>query len=149
MAASDKPHVIRLRGPWQWGLRTPSADHDCPIIQTGESHFASYFQLPQGARGRFELRRRFNWPQKLGYRESLWVVVATAALPELWIELNSEPLGRIERTDRLPADWEISARVLPHNELRLIWDLDADRLPDHTSWVEVQLEVRLDVGPPA
>jgi hypothetical protein len=151
MARSDEPHVIRLRGPWQYGMRLPpSAAHGCPEIKTGELRLPIRVEnvVPDEPRGRFELRRRFNWREPLGYRESLWVVVTVVALPDLWIELNGESLGRIEPANPLPAAWDITARVMAHNELRLLWDLDAALLRDNVSWVEVQLEVRLDVGPP-
>jgi hypothetical protein len=140
MTRSDKPHVIRLRGPWRVvRFETDSVDVRLPVRSADVA--------PGDFRGQIELRRSFNWPEPLGYRESLWIVVIEAAWPRFSVELNGRPLGTVAGVDPLPAAWEITPRVTDHNELRLTWNIDERASAEDASWVEVQLEVRLDVGP--
>ncbi len=142
MTRSDKAHVIRLRGPWQVArFETDAVDVRLPVC--------SQDLVSAEFRGSLELRRRFNWPEPLGYRESLWIVVIEAAWPKFSVELNGQPLGTVAELSHLPAAWEITPRVTDHNELRLAWNIiDEPATLGDSSWVDVQLEVRLDVGPP-
>ena len=151
MACSDEPHVIRLRGPWQFTRRCveKSDIRECSVAATGDVRLPvrSGNFVYSDFRGRVELRRNFNWPEPLSYRESLWIVVQEAAWPRLSVDLNGQPLGTVEGFRHLPAAWEITPRVTAHNELQLTWNIDAPATLEKLSWVEVQLEVRLDVGP--
>ena len=79
--------------------------------------------VPEDFRGRLEMRRNFNWPEALAYRESLWLVVTAAAWPELSVEVNDQPLGSVQATDPLPAAWDITPLVAAHNELQLTWNI--------------------------
>jgi len=139
MSPSDKPHVIRLRGPW----RVTRAETDAGEVRLpvrARDFVAADF------RGGIELRRNFNWPEPLGDRESLWLVVQQAACPRFSIDLNDQPLGTVAERSQVPAAWQITHRVTAHNELRLTWSINEPAAPEDSSWVEVQLEVRLDVG---
>jgi hypothetical protein len=150
MARSDKPHVIRLRGPWQV-TRSSSSQSVAPATSPSTTDKLSFparsgHVAPADFRGRLNLRRSFNWLEPLSYCESLWLVVQAAAWPRLSLELNGLPLGTVEATHPLPAAWDITSRVTAHNELQLTWNIDTPATLENQCWVEVQLEVRLEVG---
>jgi hypothetical protein len=152
MAPHDKPHVIRLRGPWECArdrFAVQSPEYECSVADVFEIRLpiSTDDLVPPGYRGTLELRRNFNWPEPLGYRESLWLVVVAAAWPAFSVELNGQALGSVTLSDQLPAAWEIASQAKAHNGLRLGWNIDGSTALQDQSWVDVQLEVRLDVGP--
>jgi hypothetical protein len=161
MTPSDKPHVIRLRGPWKCArdrFAVQSPEYECSVADVFEIRLPIPTDdlVPPGYRGTLELRRNFNWPESLGYRESLWLVVPSAAWPRFSVELNGVALDAVEEPRTLPAAWEITTRITPHNEVRLAWEIGTQasdagtswfEVLENLSWVDVHLEVRLDVGP--
>jgi len=92
---------------------------ECSVAATGDVRLPvrSGNFVYSDFRGRVELRRNFNWPEPLSYRESLWIVVQEGSLARLSVDLNGQPLGTVEGFRHLPAAWEITPRVTAHNEL--------------------------------
>ena len=125
------PHVIRLRGPWEYQplARTVLLPDGSTQTEPGDLPSGGRMQMPAnwGAtlgldfRGRVRYTRGFNWTAALGDGDRVELVVEQAdAFGE--ITLNGTPLGRIQLSDP-PARYEIAALLQPRNELIVVVEL--------------------------
>jgi hypothetical protein len=110
-----KPHVIRLRGPWDAQLAACDGSPD----GAGE-RLASLGQLwrwlPADFQGQVAVRRRFGCPPQLASEER--VVLVIPALPAaLEVRLNDEELGAAAAHTEVRFD--IRRRLAARNELVL------------------------------
>lgn len=152
------PHVIRLRGPWEFEVLSgadSAACEDAPARATnGKARLPCDWSetLARAFRGRVRYRRRFNRPTGLDSHERVWLVVeGVDAFGQA--TLNGQALGEV-RGYALPASFDVTDLLAPNNELLLDVELPADAAPaSHTTRPgresmpggpigEVRLEVR-------
>ena len=161
---SATPHIIRLRGPWQYEplerLRLAAdgetvADN-ASLPPPGEAILPADWTRTLGAdfRGRVRYRRRFGRPTNLAAGQAVWLVLGGVDLRgEAW--LNEQPLGRVDGY-REPARFLVTDRLAERNQL--ILDVE---LPPLDFQSEQRLrsdraglaggpigEVRLEIDPP-
>ncbi len=150
-ASEHPPHVIRLRGPWRWEVRGPSAEkttvagepgHRSPAAEQRAKTFAAPDGLPQALAGtairRLRLSRRFHRPTGLGPKASVELVIERLSAVGQ-IRLNNALLGP------LPADaarFRITDQLQMTNELQL--DLEVGREAD-TAPEGLRVDVRLEI----
>lgn len=119
-----EPHVIRLRGPWEYEVlaryslapdgAVQETIHDPPTA--GKTTVPGDWAADLGADflGRVRYRRRFNTPTNL---EHEWVFVACDGVDcEGRMLLNGQELGRLSRQ---LARFDINARLALHNVLEV------------------------------
>ncbi|HUY90625.1 MAG TPA: hypothetical protein VMV10_17945 [Pirellulales bacterium] len=152
------PHVMRLRGPWEFEvLRSAAADspgRSAPAGLSGRVRAPCDWSqsLGLGFRGAVRYRRRFNRPSGLDPHERVWLVVEGvdafgAAM------LNGRALGQAPGY-ALPASFDVTEWLSPSNELFIDVELP-DELPGGSAALrpgretlaggligEVRLEVR-------
>lgn len=141
-----KPHIIRLRGPWEYkAVELGIAAGRVTLPAPG---------LPQISRGgAVELSRRFGMPTGLGVHDRVWLVIQ--ALGSGIAILNDGELGPLSSDGRLEVD--VTTNLAERNELRLELKLPSahcvsaqagesmtQREPDQSrlSFLEVWLEIR-------
>ncbi|HJT35787.1 MAG TPA: hypothetical protein VJ783_27410 [Pirellulales bacterium] len=127
------PHVIRLRGPWQY----------TPLIRFGEGPLPApgRVELPTdwGAtlgekfRGRVRYERSFNSPSNLDPHERVWLIV-DGADARADVHLNGQSLGTIEGY-ALSAEWDITEIIGSRNLLGLdVEQPNTDSAPASSAW---------------
>jgi beta-galactosidase/beta-glucuronidase len=120
----SQPHVIRLRGPWQFEpvARFVPVDHDTFREQTDGLPEGGKTQVPgdwtdalgAGFRGRVRYTRRFNCPTNLGSAEQVWLV-CDAVDQAADFSLNGKLLFTMSGGE--PGSCDITPHLQPHNEL--------------------------------
>lgn len=126
------PHLIRLRGPWQF---TPLACWSRPDAeQAGEELLPTPGRVTLPAdwgatlgddfRGRVRYERTFYCPTGLDPHERVWLVV-DGADARADVILNGEPLGAVEGY-ALSASWDITEQIAPRNRMSLEVELPGD-----------------------
>ncbi|HVX61650.1 MAG TPA: hypothetical protein VHC19_13640, partial [Pirellulales bacterium] len=127
------PHVIRLRGPWEFEVLSgadSAACEDAPArATTGKARLPCDWSetLGRAFRGRVRYRRRFNRPTGLDSHERVWLVVeGVDAFGQA--TLNGQALGEV-RGYALPASFDVTELLAPNNELLLDVELPADAAP--------------------
>lgn len=83
--------------------------------------------------GGVRLRRRFGYPGRIDAHERVWLLVE-GLHQDATVSLNDVELGRVTHS----AEFEITARLQPRNELVV----ELDVVPGATPFEEVRLEVR-------
>ncbi|HQU45303.1 MAG: hypothetical protein B7Z73_06625 [Planctomycetia bacterium 21-64-5] len=128
------PHVIRLRGPWQFEpLARATLDADGQITDnSADLPPAGRATVPEdwgerlgnGFRGRARYRRAFNPPATLDPHERLWLVVeGVDAFGH--VSVNGTRLGTIDGY-ALRRGFEVTQLVGPRNEIELEIELPAE-----------------------
>ena len=115
------PHVIRLRGPWQY---TPLARFDDGTLPPpGRVELPTDWgaTLGDGFRGRVRYERSFNSPSNLDPHERVWLVIGGADA-RADVGLNGQPLGTVEGY-ALSSEWDITAIIGPRNALSIAVEL--------------------------
>ena len=120
-----QPHVIRLRGPWEF--ETLGDDPQRGIVQAEGDWLAG---LTAGQRIR--LRRRFQRPTGLSAQTQVTIVVAGVACER--VLLNEEALEGVTEGDAVRFD--VSTRLRPSNLLTI--EVDGER---RTMTGQVWLEI--------
>ncbi|HEX7447054.1 MAG TPA: hypothetical protein VF306_05890 [Pirellulales bacterium] len=111
------PHVIRLRGPWQYTPLAACGDRRLPPPGRIELPADWGATLGDDFRGRVRYERSFNSPTNLDPHERVWLVI-DGADPRADVYLNRQSLGTVEGY-ALSAEWDISERIGPRNTLSL------------------------------
>ncbi len=125
LAMSAAPHLIRLRGPWQYEpleRQRLAADgqtiaDDAPLPPPGEAILPADWTRTLGAdfRGRVRYRRPFGRPTNLAAGQAVWLVVGGVDLRgQAW--LNDQPLGPVDGY-REPARFLVTDRLAERNHL--------------------------------
>jgi glycosyl hydrolase family 2 len=121
------PHVIRLRGPWEFEVVENASALTSP--RSGKAKLPCDWSEALGRefRGQVRYRRRFNRPSGLDPHERVWLIVegvdAFGAAT-----LNGRELGEV-RGYALPASFDVTDLLAQGNELLL--DVELPRgLPD-------------------
>jgi hypothetical protein len=158
-----QPHVIRLRGPWdyeplaQWELDAEGATHAAEALPPPGRMVmpADWAQsLGRDFRGRVRFLRAFGRPTRLEPEEQVWLVCDGVDLAG-WATLNGEQLGPVDGF-RQAARFEVTGRLKERNELAIEVELpplayaDEQRLrPDRAGLAGGVIgEVRLEIFPP-
>jgi hypothetical protein len=138
------PHRIRLRGPWvcEAVAHTTGAEGG---PAAGTLPASSRMNVPNRWRdgelrsfvGVVRCTRKFGFPGRIDPQERVWLTLSgLTGQTEVWF--NGEKLGECGPTE-MPAEFEITPRLQPRNELQLIFSAAADT---HDLWEEVALEIR-------
>ena len=137
------PHIIRLRGPWEYEVLSQAGG--APV-----AHPAGRVQMPcdwsatlgEHFRGRVRCRRFFNWtapldPESIGTGQQVQLAFDDLSA-SADVTLNDAPLGKIGPG---PAWLPITALLRPRNELVVeVESLDAESAPGGLTG-EVRLEI--------
>jgi hypothetical protein len=115
------PHVIRLRGPWEFEVleREAASCAESPAKLTGKATLPCDWSDALGAdfRGQVRYRRRFNRPSGLDPHERVWLVIeGVDAFGSA--TLNGRALGEI-RGYALPASFDVTNLLGSGNELKV------------------------------
>lgn len=124
------PHVIRLRGPWEFEVLSradaPACEESPARPTTGKARLPCDWSEALGRRfrGCVRYRRRFNRPTGLDPHERVWLVVeGVDAFGRA--ALNGQALGDVLGY-ALPASFDVTELLAPSNELLLDVELSAD-----------------------
>ena len=132
------PHVIRLRGPWEFELA------DAEQVLRGEISVPTLWSafVPADYAGRITLLRRFGRPTGLEQSPRVSLAVDSLNLPGV-VFLNGDRLGEFGNSPGpVHVRWEVMSRLLPRNELRLEFsELPRGPLLESTSPPNVWLEI--------
>jgi beta-galactosidase/beta-glucuronidase len=160
----SQPHVIRLRGPWQyepvaqWRLNAAGAMSELTqlpppgrMVMPGDWGLA----LGHDFRGRVRFVRPFGRPTRLEPGEQVWLVIGGVDLSGM-AELNGRPLGPVAGY-REPTRFDVTRWLDERNELVIDVELpalsyaDEQRLrPDRAGLPGGVIgEVRLEIFSPA
>jgi len=125
------PHVIRLRGPWDFDLLDCTAtDKGDPsaLAKTGRVTVPTNWanDLGAGFLGRVRYRRRFNRPTGLEPHLRVWLVVEGVDAHGS-CRLNGHELGPIDGY-ALPAVYDVTVELQVSNELEIV----VERNPEET-----------------
>lgn len=140
------PHIIRLRGPWQY---TPLSRLDFgPLPPPGRVEVPTDWGATLGDefRGRVRYERGFASPSKLDPHERVWLVIGGADA-RADVGLNGQPLGTVEGY-AVSSEWDITERIGPRNALSIAVELpDAVLRPGRETLSggpigQVRLEIR-------
>ena len=121
------PHVIRLRGPWQY---RPLTRFDLgPLPPPGRVELPTDWGATLGDefRGRVRYERSFNPPTHLDPHERVWLVIEGAGA-RADVSLNGHPLGTVEGY-ALASEWDITEGIGRRNVLSIdveLLDLEND-----------------------
>jgi beta-galactosidase/beta-glucuronidase len=113
------PHVIRLRGPWEYTVeaRSSASSETTELPPTGRVTMPTDWaaSLGDAFRGRVAYRRRFGKPTNLESNESVWLVCdgATACAT---LELNRQVIGDVPGPSS-PAAFDVTILLGERNEL--------------------------------
>ncbi|HEX4142103.1 MAG TPA: hypothetical protein VHY91_01025 [Pirellulales bacterium] len=122
----SQPHVIRLRGPWQyeplaqWILDAEGTQRTVePLPPAGRMVMPADWSEPLGRdfRGRVRFLRSFGRPTRLEPDEQVWLVCDGVDLTG-WALLNGEQLGPLPGF-RQPASFDVTSRLKERNELAI------------------------------
>ena len=158
------PHIIRLRGPWQYeplvrlcldpdGQAVPGAD----LPPAGRVTLPADWSRTLGAdfRGRVRYVRRFGRPTNLAVDQAVWLVCAGVdQSAQAW--LNGRPLGQWQGYHQ-PVRFLVTADLVERNELIVDVELLPLSYPDEQAVRPDRAglaggligEVRLEIDPPA
>ncbi len=118
------PHLIRLRGPWQYSPLVCFGDGPLPPPGGVELPTDWGATLGECFRGRVRYERNFNSPTNLDPHERVWLVI-DGADARADVSLNGDPLGAVEGY-ALSAEWDITEKLGPRNTLSIeVEQLDA------------------------
>ncbi len=108
------PHLMRLRGPWNWAMLPPADPH------SGKLNLPADWSevLPAGFPGPVRFSRHFQAPARLEEHERLFLVVGGIDAAGV-VRVNGTQLGEI--TDGYPASaaYDITALLAPRNLLEI------------------------------
>ncbi|HEV7223095.1 MAG TPA: hypothetical protein VGN42_10375 [Pirellulales bacterium] len=111
------PHVIRLRGPWEFDVLEGAAAPAMPCSGKAKLPCDWSEALGREFRGQVRYRRRFNRPSGLDPHERVWLILegvdAFGAAT-----LNGRALGEV-RGYALPASFDVTDSLAQANELLL------------------------------
>jgi beta-galactosidase/beta-glucuronidase len=158
-----QPHVIRLRGPWQYEpLMQWELDHEGSLREVDELPPAGRMVMPgdwsqslgRDFRGRVRYVRAFGRPTNLEPGEKVWLVSDGVDLDGR-AALNGLPLGPVTNA-RDQARFDITDLLAERNELvievelpPLVYADEQQRRPDRAGLAGGVIgEVRLEIFPP-
>jgi beta-galactosidase/beta-glucuronidase len=131
MSAARSPHVIRLRGPWDYEplqrleLAADGAVQtaDEPLPAPGRITIPADWGQTLGTdfRGRVRFVRRFGQPTNLGASERVWLVCEGVDLRGE-ASLNGRPLGELQGW-RTVARFDVTTQLELRNELAIVVEL--------------------------
>ncbi|MGH7193845.1 MAG: hypothetical protein ACREJM_09975 [Candidatus Saccharimonadales bacterium] len=123
--AMPYPHIIRLRGPWQYTPLVRFDDERLPPAGRVELPADWGATLGDYFRGRVRYERSFNPPTNLDPHERVWIV-ADGADARADVGLNCQSLGTVEGY-ALSSEWDVTARIGPRNTMSLEVELSDGR----------------------
>lgn len=134
-----EPHVIRLRGPWEF---TPLES----FIAIGELPPPGKLTMPcdwadtlgRDFRGRVCYLRRFGRPGFPEPYEQMWIVF-NGVRSRATVSLNGQPLGEIEANE--PGNFEVTDRLEFRNVLEVVVEHPAEAAEPGGLIGEVRLEI--------
>jgi beta-galactosidase/beta-glucuronidase len=116
------PHVIRLRGPWEYTVeaRSSASSETTELPPTGRVTMPTDWaaSLGDAFRGRVAYRRRFGKPTNLESNESVWLV-CDGATARATLELNSQALGDVLGPNS-PVAFDVTPLLGERNELAAV-----------------------------
>jgi hypothetical protein len=131
MSATRPPHVIRLRGPWEYeplerlvlsadGAGVPAGE---PLPAPGRITMPADWGRTLGIdfRGRVRYVRRFGRPTNLAAGQRVWLACDGVDLRGT-ASLNGRPLGEVDGY-RVPARFDVTAQLDERNELAIVVEL--------------------------
>lgn len=126
------PHVIRLRGPWEYEVlanegATGIVQMPCNLAEIVETEF----------RGTVRFSRRFNRPTGLDEATRVWLVLEDDFEPQ--VTLNGQTLVP-PATQNVPTRLDITSRLQSHNILVLETSLDQNPRPLQIGHVRIEIE---------
>ena len=135
-------HEIRLRGPWRYEW-TGAAASPQGMPPVGRVMMPATWQSLFDARaGSARFRRRFHRPTNLGARERV-MLVFNGVGGSGQVALNEEPVGPVGG-NALPERFDVTARLLPTNELTVEIEYDPASGEPGGLWGTVALEIHSD-----
>jgi beta-galactosidase/beta-glucuronidase len=112
------PHVIRLRGPWEYTVeaRSSASSETTELPPTGRVTMPTDWaaSLGDAFRGRVAYRRRFGKPTNLASNERVWLV-CDGATARAAIELNGQSLGEVSGPS-MSAEFDVTELLAERNE---------------------------------
>ena len=135
-------HQIRLRGPWRYEWTGAAVlPQGLPLV--GRVVMPASWQSLFGARaGSARFRRRFHRPTNLGVRERV-MLVFNGVGGSGQVALNAERLAPVGG-DASPERFDVTARLLPTNELTVEIEHDPASGEPGGLWDTVALEIHSD-----
>ena len=134
-----EPHVIRLRGPWEF-MPLARWGEDATLSPPGKVTMPCDWSASLGRdfRGRVCYLRRFGQPGFVEPYEQMWITF-NGIRGRATVSLNGQPLGEVEGDD--PGNFEVTGRLEFRNILEVIVEQPADA-PEPGGLVgEVRLEI--------
>ena len=163
MSATRSPHVIRLRGPWEYeplerlvlAADGTIATADEPLPAPGRAIMPADWGRTLGTdfRGRVRYLRNFGRPTNLAVGERVWLVCDGVDLRGE-ASLNGRPLGELHGY-RAATRFDVTTELDARNELAIVVELPPldDRTEQVLRYDRVGLaggiigEVRLEIEP--